>query len=97
MNLREAGIEQDEKIKELCERIDETRREMGIDNPLIVSINNSPLYNNLKPAMVKVVGNPGASRMTSIMCDCGCKINTDGKIFWCSGISCNFYGREETF
>lgn len=97
MDIREAGIEKVFIMEQFSSKIEDACKTLGIKNPVIVSINTSPLYNSLKPARVKVIGNPGATHMTQIVCDCGCKLNTDGEVFWCSGISCNFYGREETF
>lgn len=66
----------------------------------VLMVNRNPAYEKeTKGLRCKPVGPQGANvRMLPIYCPtgCGCKLNTDGDIYWCSGIFCDWIGEEAT-
>lgn len=63
----------------------------------VIQLNESSIWAHEKPVRAKLVGNLTTARMTDILCRCGCRLKTDGSLYWCSGIRCGFVGKEETF
>lgn len=39
----------------------------------------------------RIKGDSAAARWVDEHCKCGCRLRTDLKIVWCSGVSCNYY------
>ena len=92
----EAGIESG-PLGLLVDKIAGIAEEMGLTENFILMVNNSQMYKGLNPPKVKPVGNIQTQSMTEIYCECGCRLNTDKSVFWCSNPRCDFIGREETF
>lgn len=40
--------------------------------------------------VIKPMGNLAYGRMTQELCRCGCRLNTDGALSWCSSPKCEF-------
>jgi hypothetical protein len=71
--------------------------ELGLEENFILVVNTSAPYQGLRPCRVKPIGNQALEKMTDVMCECGCRLKTDGNVWWCSNIKCDFVGKEETF
>ena len=79
------------KIDDLLMDLDSVLHERGIDKIDIV------LQFGVSQPRVKPTGNLAYGRMTDQYCplDCGCRLNTDGKYFWCSSITCFYMGKRK--
>lgn len=71
--------------------------DIGSTDNFILMVNSSSPYKGLKPPRIKPIGNVSLQRITDVLCDCGCRLLTDGSVYWCSGVQCNFIGKEESF
>jgi hypothetical protein len=95
MNRLDAGIKNDVDIDIAVREASVQFKKSGLYG--ILRVNEKPMYLELDPPFIKPVGDLSLQRMTEILCDCGCRLNTDGSLYWCSGLACSFIGREETF
>ena len=96
MTREEASIEAGDLatvVEDMISLIEDT----SATENFILMVNNSAPYKGLKPPRVKPIGNVSLQRITDVLCDCGCRLLTDGQVYWCSGITCSFIGKEESF
>jgi hypothetical protein len=94
MTRMEAGILTDVDIAKVVRDASSQIVKLGFH--AVLQINERQAYADMKPPTIKPVGNITVQIRTEILCDCGCRLFTDGSLFWCSGVKCNFIGREET-
>jgi hypothetical protein len=93
---KEVGIEGGQ-LGIFIDRITGIAEEMGLAENFIMMINDNAMYKGLVPPRIKPVGVLSTQTMTDIYCECGCRLNTDRQLYWCSNPRCDFIGREETF
>lgn len=96
-------LEQDEELIEFIEHIQkEVENYKGLkDYSFVLFVNDNPKYQEVtKGLRVKPIGPDNmVSHLMDQYCpnNCGCKLKTDGNFIWCSGVFCNYIGKEETF
>ncbi len=47
----------------------------------------------LTKTLSKPTGDTVVGRWIDRHCDCGCRLRTDGRVVWCSGVKCRYIER----
>lgn len=79
-----------EQIENFLMDLDAMLSEHGITADVVVQFNVATKRYRIKPT-----GDLMTRQMTNNYCprgNCGCKLVTDNKLNWCSGISCDYIG-----